>query len=79
MANHLNRTEALSSVPGVNGWHRSSNRVVIRMNDGTAFTTSISSTSHSLRKEAERLRLKARIFDAFADDVEFMELELKDV
>lgn len=70
MSEITNYAPSLSQVPGVSGWHRSSGRAIIRLNDGTAFTTGLSSTPRSLREEAKRLRFKAEVLTALAHDID---------
>lgn len=77
MSEIINYAPSLSQVPGVAGWHRSSGRAVIRLNDGTAFTAGLDSTPHSLREEAKRLRFKAEALTALAYDIESEGVVLK--
>lgn len=65
--NHAPETEKIG---GVQGWNRSKGRIHVRLTAGQFVTFPAQKSADDLRREAEWLRLKADIFEAFATDME---------
>lgn len=60
----------LDSIGGVVGWHRSGARINVRLVAGQFITFVAAKHPAILRQEAEWLRLKADVLDAYASDKE---------